>query len=188
VVLGERVLRQPLVADPVEPLGGELVERRLGRRLGRLLGLVWAPDAPPNVGEDVRQLLLGLAPIPALRDRSEPHVAPLAVGAEAQREGATGFAVQLDHLSLRLRTHPRPLPSLGHRPQVVLPADRKQRNLGPSIPARLPRPRTPNRRARVSRGSLAGLLQNPLGDLGIERRRGFAPLPSLTAPSSIACA
>ena len=79
--------RRELVAARVQPLGGELVEGRLAR-LGRLRVLRRPPDPAAHVGEDVGQLLLGLVARPALGGAAERHVAALAVGAEAQGEGA----------------------------------------------------------------------------------------------------
>ena len=110
-VVGQRQLvvldgpRRELVAPRLEPLGGELVEGRLGSGFDRLLRLARLPDAPPHVSEDVGELLLGFVAGPAFGAGAERQVAPLAVGAEAEGEGMTSLPLQLNHLPCRSPCH-----------------------------------------------------------------------------------
>jgi hypothetical protein len=110
-VMGQRqlvVLDGPLrelMASRLEPLGGELVERRLRDGFRCPLRLTRLPDAPPYVSEDVGELLLGLVARPALGARAERQVATLAIGAEAKGVGGTPLPLQLDHLPCRSPCH-----------------------------------------------------------------------------------
>jgi hypothetical protein len=175
-VVLKRGLRKSLVPQAVEPLGRELVEGRLRRRLLRLLRLVRRPDAAPHVGQDVRQLVLGLATTPPFGNAAERQVAPLAVGAEAQRERLTALAIQFKHLPCRLVAHPRLDPILGGR--VVLPVDRQQPNLRIPTPLRLIRPLT-RAGGRVSRRTPANPPQHPRRDLRVEAKPWLRPLAEL---------
>jgi hypothetical protein len=64
--------------------------RLLGRRLDGF-GLVRAPGASLNIGENVAQLGLGSLAIPAILGPAEGDVTPLAVGAEADRPTSSVF-------------------------------------------------------------------------------------------------
>src|SRR5207248_1361001 len=65
------------------------------RRLHRL-GLIRAPDATLDVGDEVPQLGLGSLAIPAILGGAEGDVSPLAIGAEPQRPRAP--VPRLDYL------------------------------------------------------------------------------------------
>ena len=77
-----------LVPNLLEPLGREIVE---GRLLGRRLDLAprgrGRPDSPPHIGQDVRQLGLGLGASEAVRRAAERDVLALVVGDKPGRVG-----------------------------------------------------------------------------------------------------
>src|SRR5215211_3504483 len=63
------------------------------------------PDASPHVREHVRELLLGPLSGPALFPRSERHIPPLPVGAEADGVDRAALAFALDQLTCCLAGH-----------------------------------------------------------------------------------
>src|SRR4051812_1785106 len=88
----------------LEPSGGELVEGRLVT-LGLGLWCRRPPDPQPHLRQDVGELLLRLAPSPALVARAEREIAAPVAGAEAQGEHSPALRLALDYLARRRPRH-----------------------------------------------------------------------------------
>lgn len=123
-VVGEGV-RTQLAAPRLEPLGGELVERRAGWRLHRGAG-TRRPQSSLHIGEDVAQLGLGLRSRPAVCGAAERDELPAAVRPETEREHSAPSLVALDHLACRSAWHRLFLVE----PTLPRPLDRQERHVG----------------------------------------------------------
>lgn len=100
----DRLRCEALELARCEPLGGELVKRRLRLRLFDCgLGRRRPPDPAADVGKHVRELGLGLCPRRDLG--AERHIVAAPVGAEAERINAPALAAPFEHLSCSWAGH-----------------------------------------------------------------------------------
>ena len=178
-VMGQRQLvvldrpRRELVAARLKPLGGELVEGRLGRRLGRRAGSLGLQMPRRTSARTLASSSSAFSRLQPSARGAERHVAALAVGAEAKGEGAPALPLQLDHLPCRSACH---LAYLMRPPEVDSP---RRPRIGssctrPSDPCGWPA-RLPERAGGSAAGPSPTLRSTRAAISGSNRSRGFAP-------------